>query len=137
VIRGGVRVVGLAELQKDLRELDAALPRQLRLVNKEAADVVVDAALDKAHQLGGVAAHAAEALKSAAEQRRAVVTLGNDRHPEALGAEFGATKYRQFRAWRGSGDDAGYFLWPAIRETRDRVVQTFDEALGRLLRSID
>jgi hypothetical protein len=35
------------------------------------------------------------------------------------GAEFGSYQYHQFQRWRGKGDDAGYFLWPAIRKFRD------------------
>ena len=40
------------------------------------------------------------------------------------GAEFGSIQYKQFKMWRGNSDDAGYFLWPAIRQFRDKEFRT-------------
>lgn len=62
-----------------------------------------------------------------------VALVASAQVPYALGAEFGAGRdsvrprrlhrtgggpyvgYRQFKESRGSGDNAGYFLWPAVR----------------------
>lgn len=49
--------------------------------------------------------------------------------PWDMGAEFGSYQYHQFNTWRGNGEEAGYFLWPAVRMYRDHemVHQYFAE----------
>lgn len=156
--RDAVHVQGLAELQRELRALDQALPRELRQLNKAAAEVVAADARARARALGGIAAKAAPSVKAAAEQRRAKVTIGDARHPFALGAEFGAkhdlprritTKdgrswvqrgWNQFRPWRGNQHvdvgtaGPGYFLYPAIRGTTDETLDLYERGLDALMR---
>lgn len=130
-----VRVEGLRDLQAELRKIDLA--RDLRDANKQAAEVVATAAQARAQGLGGVAAKTAPSVKAAAEQRRAKVTIGSNREPWALGAEFGGgarPTTQQFEPWRGSGSSAGYFLYPAVRSTREQFVDAYDKALEQLVR---
>ena len=62
-----------------------------------------------------MAAKTAPSIRSLAQQTRAQVSLGGGAYPFAMGAEFGSVRYRQFKPWRGSNADAGYFLYPTIR----------------------
>jgi hypothetical protein len=93
-------------------------PQKLRIAEKiflaGAARTVRKWAQENADQLGGVAAKAAHDIKIAGP---GVVVLGG--RPYDMGAEFGSFQYHQFERWRGKGDEAGYFLWPAIRRFRD------------------
>jgi len=70
-----------------------------------------------------------------AQQRGAAVRIGGGSSVGglvALGNEFGALRYKQFPPWRGNGEEAGYALWPSIRENRDRVVEVYGDAIERL-----
>jgi hypothetical protein len=93
-------------------------PAQVRLAEKvflrEAARRVKNMAQDNARHLGSVAAKSAEDIRVAGP---GVVAYGGK--PYNYGAEFGSYQYHQFQRWRGKGDDAGYFLWPAIRKFRE------------------
>lgn len=147
---GGVqplKIVGLRELQRDLRAADAALPRELRKINLEAAQLVTTKAKGAASALGGLAAKSAGAIKAQADQRGAAVRLtATAAIPFVLGAEFGAEHnvprhrttgtykgYNQFKEWRGNGSDAGYFLYPTIRASDEEIVDIYTKRLGELL----
>lgn len=142
----GVTVRGLRDLQKALRELDKTYPRELRVVNKDAAEIVASGARSKAQSLGGVHAKSAPSIKAAAQQRQAGVSIGGPRWPYAIGAEFGGGKYgkgnptpgggytTQFPPWRGRGTGAGYFLFPTIRRDIPRIEEHYERALDALAR---
>ena len=138
-----IRVEGLTEFQRALREIDAALPRELRKANKAAAEVVADAARSRAESLGGVAEKAAPSIKAAAEQRYAKVSLGGAAFPFALGANFGAlhdqvrtTAQRVVRGWNqfpetgGKGHDR--FLYWAVSHKRDEFMHEYERLLDEL-----
>lgn len=131
-----IRVEGLAQFLKELKALGAGWPKELGQANKAAADVVVAGARTKAAQRGGPAAHAAPSLASAARAREAVVTFGGRGHPEAMGAEFGSKRYRQFPSflgnqWEGWGGP-GYVVGPAAREKGEAVETVYMAAITRI-----
>lgn len=127
------KVIGLSDLQRELRKLDKKLPSELKKVNLELAQKFARRAQGKARGLGSVAAKSAPAIKASAEQRFAIVRLlAGKQHPFAFGAEFGGGKHgkgnptpqggytSQFKPWRGDGGNAGYFLYPTIRNRNNR-----------------
>lgn len=137
-----IEVVGLAELRRDLKKLaEKDQLAQLREANLRVADMVVDAAQGKASTR--LQQRAAQTL-SAARMDRAAVRLGKG-FAGALGAEFGAgrnkqrtgpsgrryTGYNQFDEFRGSGDSAGYFLWPAIRDKTPDILEAYVDEIAR------
>lgn len=130
-----VRVEGLADFQRELRQLDSKLPRELTAANKKAAELVAEKARGKATSLGGVAAKTAPSIKAAAEQRRSKINIGGARAPWALGAEFGGQgrpTTMQFQPHRGR---QGYFLYPTIRDTRDEFMDVYERAIDQLMRA--
>lgn len=130
-----ILVDGLDDLRRELGRLRGEWPKELKVANRDAADIVVSSAKGTAAAVGGVAAKAAGSLRALNQQRAAVVALGGAAYPYAMGAEFGASsRYRQFRPWRGNAGNAGYFLYPAIRGERDRVLDTYEKALDRITR---
>lgn len=130
----GLRVHGLNELNKSLREMGKEFQKELTQANKGVAGFVADDAKAAAYSLGGVAAHVAPSIKAAGGTTWAGVSIGGAAHPEASGAEFGSMRFKQFKPWRGNGSDAGYFLYPAIRQDADRIETEYTEALDRLMR---
>lgn len=114
------RIVGVEGLAEYIRDLDLA-PAQLknadRLFRNYAASTVFAMARANATRDGSVANKAKDDLKITGVGR---VRYGGQ--PYDMGAEFGAYAYRQFLRWRGNGDEAGYFFWPAIREYREKAM---------------
>jgi len=114
------RVVGVEGLEEFIRDLGLA-PAQMkqadRLFRNYAAARVLEMARAKAAHEGGVANKAKSDLK--------ITGLGRIRYggsPYDMGAEFGSYAYKQFERWRGNDENAGYFLWPAVREYRDKAM---------------
>ena len=56
------------------------------------------------------------------------------------GAEFGAKKYKQFPARSeryGKRGNAGYFIYPTLREIQPQLIQQWEAAFDRILKEYD
>lgn len=134
---GRIDVEGLRDLQRELRAVDAAFPRELRVANKEAAEIVAKGTRAKFESMGGSAPKVAPTVKALAQQRNASVKIGGGSSvggQVAMGNEFGSVEFKQFPSWRGNSTGAGYALWPTIRETREEVIDFYGDAIDRLAR---
>lgn len=141
-----IKVAGLDELRRELRRLDTpGLVDELKTVNYDVAEQVVGWAQANAARWGPMDQRAAATLSAARAQKAARVRLGGARAPFAQGAEFGAGHnkprptargtvrgWNQFRSWRGNGADAGYWLYPAIRDHTDEIVERYGDGLERI-----
>lgn len=128
-----IQVHGLREFQQALKELDDRMPRELAAANAEAAEVVAREAQRRARSLGSTAGKAAASIKAARQQRAAAVSIGGPQFPFALGAEFGGGRRpttMQFEPWKGH---EGYFLFPAVRETKAQFMDVYERALDDLM----
>lgn len=137
-----VRVTGARELRAALRRLgDRALLRELAATNQRLAMLVVERA--RMNASGAMQEAAAGRLKASKAQAAARVTLGGK--PYDLGAEFGAVQnaprttargtvrgWNQFEPWRGNDEGAGYFLFPAIRDMRDEIIEQYADEIERI-----
>jgi hypothetical protein len=139
----GNRIYGLREAQAALKDLGR--PEVLRSASEAAAKLIVTAAQGRARtRLERRAAKTLVALRGA----RPAVRLGGG-FAGALGAEFGAVHnsprrvnhfgnyhgWNQFEGWKGSGSDAGYFLWPAIRSEMPAILELYADELERQFNS--
>lgn len=125
-----IRVVGLRDLQRELKALD--LQGELKEANWRVAQIVLEEAEKRARALGRMQAKAAESLTAGRAQRKATVAFGGARYPFAFGAEFGAKKYPQFLPHLGR---TGYWLYPAIRDKRDEIVDAYGDEIERLTKA--
>lgn len=130
----GIRVTGLTELNRALRQVDPVLQKELKAANLEVAQDVTLAAKGKAAGLGSTAAKVAPSISAAARNVAAGVSFGGAAYPFAEGAEFGAVQYAQFQPFRGSGPDAGYFVYPAIRDKAGDIEASYLDALDTMIR---
>jgi hypothetical protein len=147
---GAIRVEGLRELNKSLRDLGPEARAELKAASQKVAELVAADARAAAMSLGGVAAKVAPSLSARSSVGgSAGVAFGGPRFPMAGGAEFGAGRermrdrttgqyvgYRQFQDWKGNGPGAGYFLYPTIRRDADRIVTEFTTALEDLVQRV-
>jgi len=144
-----VSVVGLAELQRDLRAIDASLPRELQKTNKAAAEHMAIRMRARAQSLGSTAAHIAPSIKAAAEQRASKVHIGGARYPMALGANFGAGHdqpratsrgtvlgWNQFPEWGGNqfGGGTDRIVYFTIQREQREWVAMFERMIDDLTR---
>lgn len=141
-----VRVVGLDEFRRELRRLQSTeLLDGLKDANYDVASKVVVWAQARAGGIGAMQARAAATLRPSRAQARAQVAGGGAKAPFFAGAEFGAGRnkvrttrrgqvqgWNQFREWRGNGADAGYFLFPAIRDHNTEIVNIYADAVEKL-----
>lgn len=147
---GSIRVRGLNELRAELRRLDSEdsteWRKELGRVNHEVAEFVVDRAGPRMRALGPMGARAAATLSASRSGVSARLMLGGASAPFAEGVEFGAISniprqtvrgtvrgWNQFKPWRGSGSDAGYALFPAMRENEDQIIEMYGDAVDRLM----
>lgn len=109
-VKARVSIQGLDGFIQSLNLAAGQIKRTTTLFAAEAIKQVAAIARGLAVAQGGVAAKASKDLIV----RQATLTYGGNGYN--LGAEFGAYRYKQFQTWRGNGGDAGYFLFPAIRQ---------------------
>lgn len=139
-------VEGVAPVRKAIKELgDPTVTREFKAAGKHITDdIVIPGARSKAAGLGAMYARAATTLRAANVAQGAAVRYGAG-VPWAMGAEFGAAQgqarntqrgtvhgWNQFRPWRGSGSDAGYFVWPTIHERDVLIVAAYAAAIDQL-----
>ena len=134
---GTVKVDGLRELNAALRKLGGAdLAKELNAASRKVAEFVASDAKAGAYSLGGVAAHVAPSIGVRAGRESAGVAFGGARYPMAGGAEFGSYAYPQFKPWLGNSSDAGYFVYPAIRQDADRIETEYRDAVDDLIKRV-
>lgn len=88
---------------------------------------------------------AAATMKQASSAAGAALRFGAG-FRGAFGHEYGAHQnvlrndgsgsyygYRQFLPWKGSGQDAGYFMWPGIRKASEEGVEALADAVTKIL----
>lgn|SRR5574337_175545 len=132
-----IDVQGLKELRSALRKAGTQFPKELRVANLAAADIVVPEAKRRALQsrpnLAGGAARVGSrgvgSIRALAQQKAAQIAGGSAGVPWFAGNEFGSSgRYRQFP----SASRDGYILWPAAKAKRDEVVQVYERMLEAL-----
>lgn len=129
----GIRVHGLAELNRDLKAVGDGAQRELKQANVDIAQKEAERAQAAAHSLGGVAAHVAPSIKGGGGNAWAGIKFGSGQ-PAAMGAEFGGRgrpTTQQFQPFRGQ---QGYFLFPTIRRDSEDVTRSWTEAITDLMK---
>lgn len=131
---GTVKVDGLVELNRALKALGPEAQKELKDASRRVADFVAKDAASAAHSIGGVAAHVAPSIKPVGGVSGAGVAFGGASYPMAGGAEFGSLRFHQFKPWRGNSSDAGYFVYPSIRQDADRIETEFADAVDDIIK---
>jgi hypothetical protein len=134
---GSTQIVGLRDFQRALSIAGKGFSLAIKEANVIAAKELVSVAKGKAESLGSVAAKSAKSLRASFALNYSAVNLGGGRYPFALGAEFGAKQYRQFKSWRGNQFEGweggpGYFLFPSLREHGEEIVKRYFDRIDRL-----
>lgn len=113
-----IRIDGLKEFQKALREVDAALPKRLRLVLNEAVEVVLGWAVPRIPRKTG---RAASSVKAKSSQREARASIGGRRAPWMPWLDFGGEGKTKGRPPARPFLKEGRYLYKGLEATRDEV----------------
>ena len=120
-----IRIDGLAKFSRDLKKLDADLPKALRIALNEAAQVVVDYAVPRIPKRSGRAARSVKARST----RTAVRVVGGGRSaPYYPWLDFGGRVGRNRSVARPFYSD-GRYIYDGYFKKRDE----FGEVLTRAL----
>lgn len=129
-MRAQISVAGIREFRRSLRQMDAGLPKQLRLVFNGAADVVVTYARPKVARRTG---RAAATLKARSGQQEARIAAGGRAAPYYPWLDFGGRV--------GPADSVerpflteGRYIYPTVRERRQDIQDVMGAGLSDLAR---
>lgn len=126
-----IKIDGLAEFQKALRQMDADLPKQLRLILNQASDIVIDWAVPKIPRKTG---RAAGSVKARSSQRESRVAMGGRRAPYMPWLDFGGkagpgkTIERPFLS-------KGRYLYAGLYANAEDVQKVMERGLAELAAS--
>ncbi len=125
-----VQVTGLREFRRNLRELDRAAPRALRLAGNRAAQLVVDEARPTVPRRSG---RAAASIKTKSSQSVVRVVSGGNRAPYMPWLDYGGKVGKNDTAARPFIAD-GRYVYPAFRRVREQFSSVLTEALAEIAR---
>lgn len=131
--RGVVKVVGVRELNAKLRKLDSNAPKGLRDAGNEAADIVVKVARPRVPLGPGRGGHARNSLRASSTRIVARVTAGGKRYPYYPWLDFGGSVGPR-KSVKRSFKRTGRYIWRAFADHRQRVMDTYVDALNRIVR---
>lgn len=125
-----ITVTGLKEFQKGLKQVDKDLPKELRKGFNEVADLVV---ADVRKRVPVRSGKARLSVRSASTQTAAQIKAGGRKAPYYPWLDFGGrvgpnkSVKRPFR-------QGGRYLYPAIKQNRDEMLEALDDVMVRLFR---
>lgn len=130
MVRAYVEIGGLRELRAALKSADAALPKTIRLALNQASELVITYAKRRIPKRSG---RAAGSLKVRSSQTRARVAAGGSRAPYYPWLDFGGHVGQHGATGRPFYTE-GRYIYPGLRENRDKITETMESALTELAR---
>lgn len=128
---GKIQVAGLRDFQRQLKAMDAGLPKQLRLALNEASNEVIDYAQPRIPRRSGAAAGS---LKARSSQREARVGVGGRRAPYYPWLDFGGEGRVKGRPAARPFIRSGRYVYKGLEVRRDRITEIMSQALSQLAR---
>jgi hypothetical protein len=126
-----IEISGLREFQRSLRQMNANLPKQIRLIFNKALDLVVDYARPRFPRKTG---RAAGSLKTRSSQREARVALGGARAPYAPWLDFGGQGRVKGRPPHRPFIKGGRYVYRGLEVNRGKITDVMSEGLTELAR---
>lgn len=137
-----VKVTGLRELSRAMKQVDTELPKELKARFLVVARRVVGVAQQRMPQRTG---RAQASVKARATVRGASIAAGGTAAPYYPWLDFGGSVGRGHRPgaawsgavkreWRGLPGGSGRYIYPAIAQERDEIAKQVDEAVADVAR---
>lgn len=126
-----IEVTGLREFRAGLRQMDRGLPREVRVVANEAADIVVTWARPMVPIGPAARGHALSSIRTASTQSAGRVKGGGARYPYYPWLDFGGRVGPQKSVHR-EVKRGGRYIFPAFTRNRPEILDNMREGLDRL-----
>jgi len=123
-----LKVDGIRDLQKALRQIDRAMAKELAAGLAEAADIVAGAARRKVPVRTG---RAAASIKTRKSQRTAALAVGGNKAPYYGWLDFGGHVGRA-KSVKRPFLRTGRYIYPTLADKADEVRAKVDEVMARL-----
>lgn len=120
-----IKIEGLSKFTKELKALDAAVPKMQRVALNRAAEIVLGYARARVPKRSG---RAAASLKPRSTQTSVRVAAGGPRAPYYPWLDFGGRVGRRKSVRRPFIGD-GRYIYPALAEKHDEFIEAMQEAL--------
>ena len=127
-----ISVGNLAALNKGLRGIDAAAPKELRLALNSGAQLLVDVTKPKIPQDTGAAARSLVAKSTRTSAR---VAVGGTKAPYFPWLDFGGQGRIAGRPAPRQFLGEGRYVYPTLREIRPRIERQLQDSLSAVIRN--
>jgi hypothetical protein len=127
-----ISITGLREFQGALKAMDGDLPKLLRVVNNQAAKIVVDYAAPRMPRKSG---RAQASLKARSSQREARVGMGGRKAPYAPWLDFGGQGRVKGRPPHREFMKEGRYVYKALAVQRNEIIDAMSAGLAQLATS--
>lgn len=128
-----IKIDGLRDLQRALKQADGESQKKLRLVLNKAADIVVADAQGLVPR--GPSGDARASLKARSGQREAVASGGSRKAPYYPWLDFGGRVGRK-RSVERRFIKSGRYLYPAWSDNRKKVLDLLAEEIVEVAKSV-
>ena len=125
-----IEIEGLREFMRNLRDMDQALPKALRLAGNEAAAVVVDDARSRMPRRSG---RAVKSVKARSTRTAVRIAAGSKAAPYVPWLDYGG-KVGPNNSVERKFEPDGRYVYPAFRDNRERVDDAYRNALRTIAR---
>lgn len=128
-----IRIDGLRDLQRALKQADGESQKKLRLVLNRAADIVIDDARGLVPR--GPSGNARASLKAKSGQREAVAVGGSRKAEYYPWLDFGGRVGRN-RSVERRFIKEGRYLYPSWSKNRKRILETMADEITEVARAV-
>lgn len=126
-----IRVTGLREVQKALKDLDGESQKELRLALNDAAGIVVRVAQRRTPVLSGAAR---SSIRATSGQREARVTAGGRKAPYLPWLDYGGSTGRN-KSVKRTFIKGGRIVYPAYEQEHTNIMRLLEKRLTDLVES--
>lgn len=123
-----IRIDGLAQFGRNLRTINADLPKAIRLAGNEAANLIVDDARPRVPTGPGKGGHAKSSIKARSTRTAARVSEGGKRFPYMPWLDFGG-RVGPGGSVRRPFIKEGRYIWRSFADNSERVRERLEAAL--------
>lgn len=127
-----IKIEGLREFQKALRQVDADLPKLLRVTFNEAMGLVIGYAQDHMPHRSG---RAINSLKPRSAQRTARIAMGGTRAPYAPWLDFGGEGRRRGRPPARPFIKQGRYVYKGLAVKHDDITAVMSKGMTDIARA--
>jgi hypothetical protein len=127
-----INIAGLREFQKALRQIDAGLPKLLRVTFNEAMGLIIGYAQDHMPRKSG---RAINSLKPRSQQRTARIVAGGARAPYEPWLDFGGEGRVKGRPAPRQFLKEGRFIYKGLAVKRDEITDVMTRGMSDIARS--